>query len=73
MDKHIELVEMPDGNVVAVGPFHDPDKASAFAQHIEYGDGDTGLTSRGGVRMLTVDVLARELGIKPSDLKPKEN
>jgi hypothetical protein len=70
MDKFVELVELPDGNVVAVGGFTTADEAHDFAQHIEYSEAMPALGSRGGVRLLTVAALARELGIRPALLKP---
>ena len=71
MDKFVELVELASGEVVAIGPFHDKDKAQAFAEHIESYDSDVPVNgSRGGVRMITADALARELGISPSKVKP---
>lgn len=69
---YVELVEMSDGNVVAVGPFPDADTATTWARHIEYGGTYIpGLvTSRGGVRLLSVTALARELGTTRATLTP---
>jgi hypothetical protein len=72
MDKFIETVELDSGETVAVGPFHSQEKGQAFAEHIESYNSDTpGIAcSRGGMRLLTVDALARELGIPAARLKP---
>ena len=71
MEKFIELVELETGEIVAIGPFVKREKAAEFAEHIESYESRLPIAgSRGGVRLMTVDALAYELGAKPSALKP---
>jgi hypothetical protein len=68
MNTFIEKVELPSGDIVAVGPFATQEAGQAFAENIEYGRHLA--TSHGGLRYLSVRELAAELGVKPSVLKP---
>lgn len=61
MHKLVVLVHMPDGETVAVGPFHKADKADEFWRDIEAGNLATPLRT---VRMETGAALLRELKAK---------
>jgi hypothetical protein len=66
MEKFIELVKLPSGETVAVGPFHLLITAKDFERQVEKLHQLRLLT---GARLLTRDALARELGLNPSLLK----
>jgi len=70
MARWIELVELRGGETVAV-EFTDDDAATAFGDHINaYGSKVPVDGGRGGMRLLTVVKLAKELGISPTILRP---
>jgi len=71
--KHYELVELEDGNVVAVGPFKDQADAQAFAEFISAYDNPLPIGSRGGVQAVTMPELADRIGVKTSVLTAYRN
>jgi hypothetical protein len=66
--KHYEMVEIPGGAVVAVGPFSDADDAQAFAESITAFDSDLPVDSRGGIQAYTLAELAKVLDVTTSTL-----
>lgn len=66
--RYYEMVELPEGSVVAVGPFKDQDDASDFSEAITSFDSDLPIDSRGGLRVLSFAELAAEIGVKASAL-----
>jgi hypothetical protein len=68
MARHFETIEMPSGEIVAVGPFASFEECARFAEHVE---STLGLaTSHGGMRALSISECARELGVRPAQLRP---
>lgn len=70
MEKFIELVKLPSGETVAVGPFHLLITARDFALQVEKLQAEHGLSLvTADARLVTRDALARELDLNPSLFK----